>query len=108
MSNTSQTKIITLDQAKKIASELAHTHLSPYWTDKSIPLLKEDHLEAESCWMFFRNPAIEITQEGALADWAYCISKKGTARSIADFSDDPILTQEYLQKMSNHFKDRGL
>ncbi len=99
---------ITLDHARKVATDLALSHLAVYWIDKSIPLLQEGNLEAEHCWMFFRNKAIVITQEGALADWAYCISKKGTARSIADFSDDPVRLHEYLQTMSNHFKERDL
>ena len=55
--------------------------------------------------MFFRNKAIVITQEGALTDWAYCVSKKGTVRLTADFSDDPVRLQEYLQTMSNHFNE---
>ncbi len=108
MTNITRTESITFDQAKKIATEMAHKHLSPYWKDKSIPLLRDDNLEAEYCWVFFRNTEIKITQEGAIADWAYCISKKGTARSISDFSDDPVRANEYLQQMSNHFKSRGL
>jgi hypothetical protein len=105
---TTVSTTITLDQARKIATDLALSHLSSYWIDKSIPLLQEGNLEAEHCWMFFRNRAIVINQEGALADWAYCISKKGTARSIVDFSDDPVRLHEYLQIMSNHFKERSL
>lgn len=102
------TATMTLEQARKVASDLALSHLSIYWNDKSIPLLQTENLEAEHCWLFFRNRAILIPQEGSLAEWAYCISKKGTARSIVDFSDDPVRLYEYLQIMSNYFKERGL
>lgn len=101
------TSSITPEQARTLATDLALFHLGRFWVDKSIPLLQEENLEAEHCWMFFRNKAIVITQEGALTDWAYCVSKKGTARSTVDFSDDPVRLHEYLQIMSDHFKEHG-
>ncbi|MCO4857171.1 hypothetical protein MKD49_11840 [Herbaspirillum sp. WGmk3] len=99
---------ITFDQARKIATDLALSHLSVYRKDQTIPLLEDRHLEAEHCWMFFRNPAITISHEGSLADWAYCISKRGTARSVADFSENPVQLHAYLKTMSDYFETRGL
>jgi len=101
-------KIITVDEAKKIASNLVKYHTEMDIKDNSIPLLQGYYLETDYCWMFFRNKAIVIAPERSLSDCAYCISKKGHSRSIADLSDDPVQLQEYLQTMSNYFKEQGL
>ena len=107
MTNTiSQT--ISLDEARKIATEQAAYHLEAIRKDKSMPLLQDSYLETDYCWMFFRNKGIVLAPEQALSGWAYCVSKKGHARSIADFSDDMIRVHEYLQTISNYFKEKGL
>jgi hypothetical protein len=71
-------------------------------------LLQGAQLEAENCWMFFVNPEIVIPPKRALSDFAYCVSKKGTARSIPDFSDNSVRFREYLKDMSRYFEERGL
>jgi hypothetical protein len=101
-------KIITLDQARKIATDMAGYDTARDVKNKSVQLLQDHYLETEYCWMFFRNKEITIAPERALSDCAYCVSKKGSGRSIADYSDDSIRLHEYLQIMSNHFKERGL
>jgi hypothetical protein len=40
--------------------------------------------------------------------WAYAVSKRGTARQIADFFDDKEGLRAYLQTMSDYFGSRGL
>ncbi|MDB5075341.1 MAG: hypothetical protein JWO42_1520 [Chloroflexi bacterium] len=97
---------VTFEEARKAAENAARSHVSNFRKDESIPFLAERHLEAEHCWMFFRNEAI-VVPPGRLLDWAYCVSKRGSLRSIADFSDDPVRLQEYLLTMSNYFRDRG-
>ena len=101
-------QIITLDQARKIATDMAIHDTRHDLKDKSMPVLENKYFEADYCWMFFRNKAIVIAPERALLECAYCVSKKGTARSIADFSDDLVRLHEYLQTMSNYFKEKGL
>ena len=99
---------ITLAEAKKIAIDLIKRDTRDDVNDDSIPLMQDSYLETDYCWMFFRNKAIVIAPERALRDGAYCISKKGHARLIGDLSDDPVQLQEYLQTMSNYFKEQGL
>jgi hypothetical protein len=99
---------IKLDQARKIASDMAMYDTASDVKDKSIPMLQDGYLEADHCWMFFRNQSIVIAPERALSDCAYCVSKKGNGRSIPDYSNDRARLHEYLQIMSNHFKERGL
>jgi hypothetical protein len=103
-----ESRTITLDEARKMATDMVGYHAKMDIKNHSIPLLQDDYLETDYCWMFFRNKAIVIAPERALSDCAYCISKKGHVRSIADFSSDPVRLQEYLQTMSNYFKEHGL
>jgi hypothetical protein len=107
MTNT-EPRIITLDEARKIA--LDQVRYDAQWDikDNSIPLLEDNYLEAECCWIFFRNRAIVIAPERRLSNGAYCISKKGHARLIADFSSDPVRLHEYLKTMSDYFKAQNL
>ncbi|MDB5058725.1 MAG: hypothetical protein JWO59_2197 [Chloroflexi bacterium] len=90
-----------------LAGKEAHSDVSIFRKDESTPLLSERYLEADHCWMFFRNEAIVVPPERPLRDAVYCVSKRGSLRSIADFSDDPVRLQEYLLTMSNYFRDRG-
>lgn len=100
--------LITIDEAKAIVSKGTASHLASHLKDKSMPILDERYLEAEYCWMFFKSPQIEIPPEANLGiKWAYVVSKRGNARMIQDFSYDPVKLHEYLQTMSNHFKERG-
>lgn len=99
---------ITAAQARQIAAKVAAHHLEDLIENESISLLQDSHLEAENCWMFFRNKAIFLPSERALSDFAYCVSRKGHARSIPDFSSDSSKVQAYLEMMSDHFKERGL
>jgi len=107
MMNTEH-KIITIAEAKKMAVDRIRRNTIYDVKDDSIPLLQDNYLETDYCWMFFRNKAIVIAPERALNGGAYCISKKGHVRYIADLSDDPVQLQEYLQTMSNYFKEQGL
>jgi hypothetical protein len=101
-------RIITFDEARKKAADGVRYNAKMDIKDDSIPLLQDEYLEADYCWMFFRNKAIVLAPERALSDFAYCVSKKGHIRYIVDFSDDPVRLQEYLQAMSNYFKEKGL
>lgn len=99
-----QFQTISFIEAKKLAEEAARINLSIFLSDPSIDLLRDEYLETEYCWMFFRNQGIIVPPEGSLrGDWAYAVSKRGQIRQIADLSDDPIKLNAYLIKMSDYF-----
>jgi len=98
---------ITFEQARVRAENEARSHLKYFLKDESTPLLEERYLDAECCWMFFRNRAIVVPPEQSLRTGAYAVSKRGSLRYIADFSDDFAKLQAYLLTMSNYFRDRG-
>jgi hypothetical protein len=100
---------ITLSEAKDLAAMDASRSLEALRIDASTPILAETYLEAEYCWIFFRNKQIEVPAAASLhCDWAYAVSKRGTVRQIVDLSEDPNAASEYLRKMSTYFKDHGL
>jgi hypothetical protein len=103
---------ITFDQARKEAENEARRSLRNFMSDPDMPALRDEYLEAEHCWMFFRNPDIKFPDrasgDGMLPDGAYCWSKHGEGRVVADFSDDPAKCRAFLQKMSDYFKEKGL
>lgn len=99
----------TFNQAKEIAEAAAFEQLEPFMDNKTGNVLDEKYFEVECCWFFFRNKQIVGPPEQVLR-WgrAYAVSKKGELRLIADFLNEPDKLHEYLQVMSNHFKERGL
>lgn len=99
---------ITLADARKIASNIAKLDVPIDFSEAAGTLLEDAYVEAEYCWIFFRNKAIVLPAERALSDFAYCVSKKGTARSIPDYSSDSVRLKEYLAIISNYFEQRGL
>lgn len=100
---------ITFMEAIKLAEDSARKNLERYIDSPTIPILDERFEEAECCWFFFRNKQIEGPPEQALRwDCAYAVSKKGDVSIIGDLSDEPEKLTEYLQVMSNYFKERGL
>jgi hypothetical protein len=104
--------LITFEQARKKAEESARRAQAYFMTDADMPALREEHLEAENCWMFFRNKDIKLpdpsTIDGLLPDGAYCISKRGEGRIVPDFSDRPKECRDYLERISDYFKEKGL
>ncbi|WP_322925076.1 hypothetical protein [Paenibacillus campi] len=101
-------KQITFETARKIAEKAAKKRLKDYATEEAL-FLSDTFKETKYCWFFFRNNSIVGPPEEVLSwDCAYAVSKKGELNVIGDFSDDPIKLEDYLQKMSNYFKERGL
>ena len=101
-------KQITMREAKKIAENAAKEQLQSYANSK-ISFLSDEFMEADYCWFFFRNKKIIGPPEEVLNwDWAYAVSKKGELSLIADYSKDTEALKDYLKKMSNYFRDRGL
>ncbi len=101
-------KQITFETARTIAENAARDQLEEYVNEEML-FLDTEYKEAEYCWFFFRNKNIVGPPEQALRwDCAYAISKKGEVSVIGDFSKDAKKLEDYLQKMSNYFRDRGL
>ena len=69
---------ISVEQARKIAEEAASPWLSSLVKNPSIPLLSEHYIEAEHCWIFFRNKDIFIPSDRPFSSGAYAVSKKGS------------------------------
>lgn len=107
MTMTAKQRAITLEHARTTAERGAHSLLKDFVRGESTPLLQESFLEADHCWMFFRNKDIAIPPEQGLCDGAYVVSKNGSLRHIVDFSADPEKLKAYLQTMSDYFKERG-
>lgn len=97
---------IFYEEARKKAEEVAKEELKDFIKDIDMPVLREDFLEAECCWFFFKDRKIVIPL-GYLKNWAYAVSKKGYLILIVDYSDDPAKLHEYLEQFSNHLKERG-
>lgn len=98
---------ISLAQARSIAQDNAFAYLKAF-CDKPEETLKAGYLEADHCWMFFRNENIEIPEDYTLGlKWAYVVSKKGKYSMVQDFSDDEKKVNEYLRTMSDYFLRRG-
>jgi hypothetical protein len=96
---------ITFEQARKLAEDTAVKQVGMFRNNCEIPVLREEYVEAECCWFFFRNRQIEIPESMSLKDCAYAISKKGQVYGIADYSDNHIKLNEYLEKFSEHLKE---
>ncbi|WP_433693512.1 hypothetical protein [Herbaspirillum seropedicae] len=97
---------ISFGEAKSIAEQHAFVDFRDVVKDAS-QVLKKEYLEAEYCWMFFRNDQIVVPLEATLGmKWAYVVSKKGTYSMVQDFSGDEKKLLDYLNAMSDHFKKR--
>lgn len=91
-----------------MAEKQARSNLDVFMPDKAIdPLDSTRHLEAEHCWLFFRNPEIKVPPHARLVDEAaYCVGKRGGFAMIQDYTYDPARLMEYLQTMSDYFGAR--
>jgi hypothetical protein len=93
----SELKLITYDEARKVALRMVEFDVPSKFRERSLELLEKEYFEAEHCWMFFRSRAIALPSELALSDFAYCVSKNGTVRAIPNYSSDTIRAQEYCR-----------
>lgn len=100
---------ISLVQARQLAVDAVMRDRNHYATVEIEEALEGDFLEAEHCWIFFRNRKIVV----ASGDWftksygAFAISKKGAFSQITAFEDDREQQLAYLQTMSDYFGRRG-
>ncbi len=97
---------ISLAQAKSIAEQHAYSDLKEFVGTPS-DVLKDEYLEGECCWMFFRSDKINVPLDVTLGlKWAHVVSKKGTYSMVQDFSDNQQKLYDYLQTMSDYFKKK--
>jgi hypothetical protein len=97
-------KEISVSEAWEIAEKAALSNLQQFLTKPGEKLLREDFLESENCWFFFRNPDVYVPPEMSLSgDCAYAVSRRGQVRDIADFSGEPERLADYLKVMSDYF-----
>lgn len=98
-------ELITQEEARKIAEELAQSYLAGYVSQTPVSnFLDERYLEAENCWMFFIRKDLSFPEEATLAaSAAFAVSKRGVLRTVPDFSSEPERLQSYLTMLSNHF-----
>jgi hypothetical protein len=99
---------ITASEARVLAVNAA----KPRWVaevgNTARPFLEDSFIEAQHCWMFFRNRDIAVAPERALADEAYVVSKRGTVRTVVNYIDDQKEAANYLQKMSDYFATNNM
>jgi hypothetical protein len=101
-------KTISLSEAREIAEAAAFENLKHFVSGRKGKLLRDDYVEGEHCWFFFRNADIQVPVDKRLkTDWAYAVSRAGQVRDIVDFSDDPQKLADYLDVMSKFFSGRG-
>jgi hypothetical protein len=70
-------------------------------------ILSEFYLEAEYCWMFFRNKALIVREEFIMSEAAISVSRMGRVSWIADLSDEPERLKIYIAEMSDYYRQNG-
>jgi hypothetical protein len=102
-------KQITLEEAKNLAEKDARHALARFFPESSVPIFEDFYLEEQGSWMFFRNRAIVIPPEYSLTgDWAYVVSKHGELRQFPDLFSDLGKAKEHHKKLSDYFLNNGL
>lgn len=95
--------MISFEDARKIAHEAARINLRQFCDEDSVNYLREEFLESDTCWLFFRNKDIEVPPESSLkADWAYAVSRQGELREFYDIGDKAKMAQAF-KKLSEKF-----
>jgi hypothetical protein len=98
---------IDLAEAKQLVLEDLESFIKDYPVDQNC--LREDYLEAPCCWMFFLTPnALKRVAGPVIADLTFVVSKRGELRYFPDLSGDEKFLNDYVSKMSDHFRERGL
>lgn len=95
---------ISVIEARSLAEEAALANLRTFLKEPQENVLRDEFVEGENCWFFFRNPSISVPPDKALkGDWAYAVSRRGQVREIADMSGEPERLTDYLKVMSDFF-----
>ncbi len=96
---------LTLERARQIATSAAEETLRTYAGD--LPVLSDEYLISDYCWLFFKNPAIKIPPKYALhADWSYAVSKTGQVRQFYELEDREAM-KGLLARLSAEFQKQN-
>lgn len=100
---------ITLAQGRQLAEDAVMRDKGHYENSEFEQALEDDFLEAEHCWIFFRNRKIIVLPENWFTKSyaAFAVSKKGALSQITAFEDEQAQLLAYLQTMSEYFGQRG-
>lgn len=106
---TNGSGIITLNQARQMAEDAVMRDRSQYKSPEVQKALEDEFLEAENCWIFFRNKKIVVLPENwfTKAYVAFAVSKRGSFSQVTAFDEDREQLLSYLQTMSEYFGRRG-
>ncbi len=107
---TNNIKKISPEIARKLAEDAVIRDKEHYANPEFKKALEDDFLEAEHCWIFFRNKEIIVLPENWFTKSyaAFAVSKSGTVNQITAFEDDKEQMLAYLQTMSEYFARHGL
>jgi hypothetical protein len=99
---------MNFEDARKSAQQIAKDCAPVAYAGSFDDLLEDRLLEAEHCWMFFLKRSVKrLFEPGAMFGSAYIVSKRGTTALIADYWDDEVKLQSYLQEYSDYLERRG-
>jgi len=106
---TNEVGLITLAQGRQVAEDAVMRDKIHYKNSELEQALEDDFLEAEHCWIFFRNRNIVVLPENWFTKsyGAFAVSKKGAFSQITAFEEDRAQLLAYLQTMSEYFGRRG-
>ncbi len=91
-------------EARMLAAREALAVLGSFYSGPAEAVLDEEFLEAEHCWMFFRNRNIALPKS-SLLDLAFVYGKSGGARDVPDLRGQPEELEAYLQRLSALFSE---
>lgn len=66
--------------------------------------VQENYLSANNCWMFYLVKSPEVMRHRDLHGRAYVVSKSGEILSVADFSFDKDIANDFLDFTSVYFE----
>lgn len=98
-------KPIDWQQARQLAEQAVMRDVDSYESREVQKALEDEFLEAEHCWIFFRNREISVRPEKwfTRAYNAFAISKTGAFSQIATLEYDEAQLNAYLNVMSDYF-----
>ena len=101
-----QKSTFTFEELRTLSDKAGREHWK-YFIADDVPALMDECLNVRQAWMFFRNPEIEIPDEASLRKCALVVSNRGEVRFTADYYPDLNECRAYLEKMSDHFEEKG-
>jgi RimJ/RimL family protein N-acetyltransferase len=102
-----KSRVLEFEDVRQLAEIAAKEEWAEFLSGNQ-SVFEYETLGAEHAWMFFRNRRINIPESASLKKCAIVVSKLGEVRYVADFYPDFEKAMDYLNSMSEHFKERGI